>query len=255
VQTILFIDIDSTLVENHYSRRAIGELLGEIAVATGQKIEDLGHELWLENKRRQEEDPNNLLTMDWDDIVARLALKYTVTLSAKVDDLWVKYTHVDDIDVLDNAPEVLKQLKQPHRKLVIATKGLSKYQFPLLEAVNLKDVFDDLLTPDITGYLKTEAGYFNKYTQNGAESRFIQIGDHYYDDVICAKRNGFTSIMRAPIEELKPLDPFERPARLADFASQINTFPDAGTDVRPDAVVVSLEEVPDVVDRIEQNPS
>lgn len=250
-KTILFVDIDSTIVENKFSLKAMGKLLGEIAEATGLAIETLGRELWLENSRRQKETPNDPLTMDWDDIVETIARRYDVTLSGKVIDLWQAMANPDDVDVLDNAPQVMQALKAPHRRLIIATKGLSKYQRVVLETVEMHDLFDDILTPDITGYLKTQPDYFNTYTQSGEQTLFIQIGDHHYDDVICAKRNGFYSVMRVPIAELLPIAPFDRPAHLSRYKDQISTYRETAPMVLPDAVVVSLEEVPGIVAKIE----
>lgn len=251
--TTLFIDLDATLVENKFSFRAVGELLQEIADATGKDIAEIGPLLGQENARRQTDDPDNVLTMDWDDIIETVARQQGVTLSRKLLDGWQKYASADDVDVLDNAPDVLRQLRAPHRQLVLATKGLSKYQIPVLTVTHMRDLLDDMLTPDITGYLKTTPAYFDKYTQNAPDDMlFIQLGDHYYDDVICAKRNGFYSVMRAPIEALRGLDPFERPAHLAQYISQIKTYPEEGSDVLPDAVVVSLQEAPAVIERIER---
>lgn len=252
MQTILFFDIDSTLVENHFSYSIVAEVMKPVFDATARTSEEIGAELFEENTRRQQEDPNNVLTMDWDDIVATVAANHSVTLSASLIDLWCEKATSETVELLDQADEVIKTLKQPHRKLVISTKGLSKYQTPVLQAVGLHGMFDDYLTPDITGYLKTEPEYFNKYRRNGTNTRFIQIGDHYYDDVICGQRNGFTTIMRVPIDELKQYDPFERPAHLIDYREQIPTYPKEGTDVLPDIVVVSLQELPPIIEALEK---
>lgn len=250
--TILFFDLDGTLVENHFSREAIGTLLGEIAAATELPLETLGHRLWLENQRRQQEDPDNVLTMDWGDIVQWLAQQHGVTLSGTVDALWEQRARADAVIVNDNAPQVLRQLKADHRKLVLATKGLRKYQAPVLRVAGLEAHFDDILTPDITGYLKTSPDYFKAYA--AVDALKIQIGDHYVDDLICAQRNGFKTILRAPIAQLAAYTPLERPAHLAAHVDQISTYPDDGSDVLPDAVVLSLEEVPAIVAQWEAQP-
>lgn len=252
MQTILFFDLDGTLVENQYSAKAIRPLLAQIAEAAGIEGRLLGKAMGDENQRRQLHDPDNPLTMDWDDIVANLAAQYGVSLSETVDERWEAFASAADVLIYDDAHSVLKRLK-PGRKLVIATKGLSKYQDSVLRVTELGKWFDDILTPDITDYLKTSPGYFNKYYKEDA--LFIQIGDHYYDDVICTRRNGFYSILRAPILELGAVDPFERVQYLEQYADQISTYPDDGTDVRPHAVVLSLQEVPQVVEQIEAEVS
>lgn len=249
----LFFDIDSTLVENHFSRKALGELLEQIATHSQKNIRDLGHELWLENSRRQKEDPDNPLTMDWDDILETLAQRYGVTLNSKGIDLWQQYAHADAVEVLDNASQVLQTLKQSGYRLIIATKGLKKYQDPVLRVAGLDHYFDDMLTPDLTGYLKTTPAYFDKYLPRPQGHVYIHIGDHYYDDVMTAKRNGFYSVLRAPISELAQYNAFERPQHILQYATKISTFPKDGTDIIPDAVVLSLEELPSVVAELVEN--
>lgn len=250
MQTILFFDIDSTLVENQFSHKVIAQALGEITAACNTPVAELAREMNHENSRRQRLDPDNVLTMDWHDIVLTVARRYQVELQSNVDRLWVEYASADDVEVLDNAHQVLADLRQPGRRLVIATKGLTKYQQPVLAVTGLHQYFDDVLTPDSTGYLKTSPQYFTRYRDS--QARLIQIGDHYYDDVICAKRNGFASIMRLPLPELQSVDPFERPNLLHQYRDRIPTYPDEGTDFLPDAVVVSLQECPAVVRRMEQ---
>lgn len=249
MQTILFFDLDATLVHNKFSRKAIGPLLQEIAAVSDKTPEALGRAIGDENYRRQQDDPNNPLTMDWGDIVAGIAEQYGVTLSDTVDERWQAAAHVDDVVVFDNAPDVLTELAAPHRKIVLSTKGLSKYQLPVLEVTNLKKHFDDILTPDITGYLKTQTGYFAKYAD--VDALKIQIGDHYYDDIMCAREKDYRCILRLPLDDLADLDPFERPSALMNHRDAIKTYPRSGTDVLPDAVVVSLEELPMVVQKLE----
>lgn len=255
MRTVIFVDIDSTLVENRFGPRAIRVLIDEIAAVSQVGADEIGAQVAAENQRRQREIPNHPLTMDWDDILETVAQRHGVRLSRRVIDLWNAEASPQEVDILDDVPAVLKQLKQPHRKLVVATKGLTKYQYPLLDAVNLRGLFDDFLAPDLTGYLKTQPQFFHCYTQNGQDTLFIQVGDHYHDDVICAKQHGFYAVMRAPILELLPLDPFDRPPRLAQYKDRISTYPRGGTDVVPDAVVISWAEVPDVVARLENRPS
>jgi FMN phosphatase YigB (HAD superfamily) len=247
-QTIIFFDLDSTLVVNQFSRKVMHQVLEQIAPVAELSPQSLGREMGDENLRRQQTDPDHPLTMDWGDIVRMLADKYGVTLTDDVDDLWRKYAAADDVEVLDDAPSMLADLRTG-RRLVVATKGLSKYQLPVLDVTGLKPYFDDILTPDVTGYLKTSPQYFDKYRHQDA--RFIQVGDHFYDDVICAKRNGFYSILRLPIEDLDVYTPYERVERLDDYLDAIKTYPDVGTSVRPDAVVTSLQEVPHIVRDLE----
>lgn len=246
---ILFFDLDSTLVENRFSRRVVGTVLATVAAATGRSVQALACEMGAENERRQRTHPDHPLTMDWADIARHVAAQHGVTLRHDLDALWREAANPDEVDVLDNAPTVLAQLKAAGHTLVIATKGLWKYQEPVLRVTGLLDFFDDVLTPDRTGFLKTSAAYFRRYTQDASLPRpFVQIGDHYYDDVICARHHGFISILRAATPELqaalRDVPYAERPQRLLAHRAAIPTYPTTPTDWLPHEVVTSLEEVP-----------
>lgn len=253
---LIFFDIDSTLVENRFSRRVVGEVLAVLEAATGRPVREWAHDMSAENERRQQADPDHPLTMDWRDIVQQMAAQHGVALAHDLDTLWAAYANADEVDVLDNAPQVLAQLKAAGHTLVIATKGLWKYQEPVLRVTGLLPYFDDVLTPDKTGSLKTSPAYFARYTSDERWPRpFVQVGDHYYDDVICARRNGFVSILRAATPQLqaalRDVPPAERPSRLPAHRADIPTYPPTPTDVLPHQVVVSLEEVPALLAELE----
>jgi len=249
-KAILLIDIDSTLVENRFSRMALRTVLQEMVDTTGQTMQALGDEIIAENNYRQANDPDNVLTMDWDDIVNTIAERHDVTLSRPVIELWNEYASADTVDVLDNVHDVLVELQAMDMMLVIATKGLWKYQEPVLQVTGLRDYFEHILTPDITGYLKTSPEYVRDFRAKFPEPPVIHIGDHYKDDVICPLRNGFYSILRAPIDELNQWTPQERTAHIHDYAEQISTYPKDGTDVEPTAVVTSWQEIPETIKQI-----
>lgn len=249
---ILFFDIDSTLVENRFSRRVVHDVLAPVAAATGHSVQALARAMGAENERRQTTAPDHPLTMDWRDIAQHIAAQHGAALTHDLDALWQAYANADDVEVLDNAPQVLAELKAAGHTLVIATKGLWKYQEPVLRVTGLLGYFDDVLTPDRTGYLKTSPAYFSCYVQDPSLPRpFVQIGDHYYDDVICARRNGFISVMRAATpalqSALRDVPLAERPQRLAEHHEAIPTYPRQPTDVLPHEVVVSLEELPALI--------
>jgi len=178
-------------------------------------------------------------------MVQKLALQYGVALSQTVDVLWKTRLRTEHIEVLDNAPQILQQLKVLGYQLVIATKGLSKYQVPVLELSGLLPYFDDILAPDITGYLKTSPGFYQTYPDSIGLR--IQVGDRYLDDVICPQRVGLKTILRAPIADLHHRTAFERRNLLTPYLEQIGGYPAEGSTVLPDAVIVSLSEIPAVL--------
>jgi FMN phosphatase YigB (HAD superfamily) len=253
MQVVCFFDLDGTLMVNPFGTAVWPNITRELAVLTGLSPKALLHAFNAENMRRQHTQPNDLLTMDWDDIVDTVARRHSVQFSVRVIDLVHQYCQSPHIAVLDDADRVLAELKKPHRKLVVATKGLSKYQFPVLKALGLYDLFDDFLTPDRTGYLKSEAGYYSNYTDNASDDTlFIQIGDHHYDDVIRPKALGFYTIMRLAVPGLSSTSPFERPHKMAQYRHYIPTYREDNSDILPHAIITHLSELPTLIDQIEQ---
>lgn len=252
MDTVCFIDLDGTIMVNPFATAVWPVITRELATHTGLSPKVFLREFHAENLRRQHTQPNDPLTMDWDDIVHTIARKHGVKLSVRVIDLVRDNCKAPHIAVLDSALSVLKTLKTEGRRLVVASKGLSKYQMPVLSALGLQPLFDDFLMPDLSGYLKTEFGFYESYVRACNGCLFIHVGDHYYDDVICPKRWGFKSILRLPLRELDLWTAFERPQQLNHFRHHIETYPTEPTSVLPDAVITHLNELPNVVSALEQ---
>jgi len=137
VQTVIFFDLDATLVENRFSQRVMADVLSEIATQADVEARTLRRALIAENYRRQSENPDDVLTMDWDDIARTVAAQHGVQLSQSIDELWQRYADGEQVEVLDDAHAMLRRLQADHRRLVIATKGLSKYQRPVMAVTGL----------------------------------------------------------------------------------------------------------------------
>ncbi|MCC7207649.1 MAG: HAD family hydrolase [Anaerolineae bacterium] len=261
-RTVLFFDMDGTLVANQYGRYVFPEVLAPLAAAAGTTSDALMERITAENWRRQNaaERPDAAWVMDWDDILRGLAealgLDGTPLAADALTVCGARYATPPYCATLDDAASVLRRLREPgHRRLVVSTMGLSKYQFPVLRGLGLYDLFDDFLMPDVTGALKTERGFFAAYLDgpDAAEQRLISVGDNYLHDVAVPKRLGFGSVLRLPVPELAALDPFERPPHIHAHGARIQYYPadPAQADVLPDAVVVSLAELPAVIARME----
>jgi FMN phosphatase YigB (HAD superfamily) len=180
--------------------------------------------------------------MDGDDIFDTVAARLGVKLDAKAVELAHSHTRPPDTAVLDGADQVLRQLISSRRAIVAATKGLRKYQLPVLDALGMTPLFTDILTPDVNGALKHKLAFYSNWPQ-AAKVR-ISVGDHYVDDVIPPKRFGFKVVWKVVSldDGLKQLDPFDRPASFRYAENQT---------VQPDAIIFSLSELPRVVERLE----
>ncbi|MGE5603035.1 MAG: hypothetical protein ACM30E_08290, partial [Nitrososphaerales archaeon] len=137
----------------------------------------------------------------------------------------------------------LAQLARPERAIVIATRGLRKYQLPVLDGLGLTPLCTDVLTPDTYGAAKGQPAFYGPWPQVTRVQ--ISLGDLYEDDVLAPKRLGFRAIWKHNAGDTKLLQaaPLARPGLFAYTAAQ---------PIRPDAIVFSLDEVPEVVTALER---
>lgn len=243
-QTAIFFDLDGTLIFNTFERAVWPTLLGELATKTGQPAIALLDLIEAENDARQRDSSTAAVhIMDWDDITQTIAGRLGVTLEANCEAL-MRANAAAVGEVLDGGEAILRELDAPHRALVVATKGLLKYQQPVLDALGLTHFFTDILTPDIHGALKRSRAFFGDWPR--AARLCIMVGDRYADDVEMQGSFGFKTIWKRPdlSAALQKKDPFTR-ALLHEY--------DAGQSVTPDAIITSLAELPAVVRRLEQS--
>ncbi|HEX5324095.1 MAG TPA: HAD family hydrolase, partial [Capsulimonadaceae bacterium] len=151
---------------------------------------------------------------------------------------------------------VLLSLKDAgHRRLVVSSMGLSRYQLPILKALDIYDLFDEFLMPDLTGHLKWHPEHYASCTQTATDPHvFIAIGDMYRDDILPAKSFGFCAILKARIPALAGQGALERPRQLHAFREELPGAPGSITHL-PDAVISDLSELLNVIPALEARHS
>jgi putative hydrolase of the HAD superfamily len=253
---VVFVDLDGTIMRGPFESAVFPAVLGELARKTSLDVSELRRLASLENLERQRDSKEFAArAMDWDDILSTVAERLGVTLETRALEIARSHAGPPDSAILDHADQVLKQLASLQRAIVVATKGLRKYQLPVLDALGLTPLFTEILTPDVNNALKNDLAFYGRWP---ASTRLqISVGDHYEDDVVAPKRFGFKVVWKigTPDEEtmeqlarvrsseqLHKLDPFERPTSFEYAEHQT---------VRPDAIIFSLRELPEVVERLE----
>jgi FMN phosphatase YigB (HAD superfamily) len=243
-ESVIFIDLDGTIIRGPFEPAVFPVVFAELAQKSGLAHHEIRRLVIQENLDRQQ-DPNvsAAQAMDWDDIFDTVATRLGVRLQASAVQIANAHAGPPYSAVLDNADQVLKQLANPHRALVVATKGLRKYQLPVLGALGLAPLFTDILTPDVNRALKNRLAFYGDWPR--AARLKISVGDHFEDDVVPPCQFEFKTVWKcnASDDALNHLDPFERPASF-DYAE--------GQTVRPDAIIVSLSELPYVVEELEK---
>jgi putative hydrolase of the HAD superfamily len=246
-QSVVFLDLDATIIRGPFESAVFPIVFAELAQKSGLDVQEVRRRTIQEYLDRQR-DPNIPATraVDWDDILNTVAEGLRVKLEAKAVDIVNSHAGPPYAAVLDGADQVLRQLASPRRAIVVATRGLRKYQLPVLDALGLMPLFTDILTPDVNNALKNNIAFYGRWPEMTRLQ--ISVGDHYEDDVVSPRRFGFKTIWKLNDSNtgLGQLDPFARPAEFS-YARDAS--------VRPDAIIFSLHELPAVVNRMEEQAS
>jgi putative hydrolase of the HAD superfamily len=248
--TVLFFDLDATLMVNPFGKVIFPKVSQQLSELTGRSFDDIMVEiLEVHDERMANPLEDRPRTMDWEDIFAFIAGRYGTTFDMSAEALVIEHAAPPHTTLLDDATTVLAELKAGGgRRLVVSSMGLSKYQFPVLKALGLYELFDDFLMPDLTGFLKTDADFYRSYAAE-ADLR-LHVGDRYDHDCYYPMQFGSRSIMRLPLPELAAIDPFERPRLLPELRDKISGTLET-MDCLPAAVIVTLAELPAVVEKLE----
>lgn len=243
-QSVVFIDLDHTLLEGPFESSVFPLVVGELAQKSGQDYNALLNMVRQENRQRQNSPAFSAVqAMDWDDIFTQAARRLGVRLQTNAREIVLSHSGRPYTGLHDGALETLDALSRgkPERALVLATKGLLKYQLPLLEALQIRLFFDDILTPDSTQALKNTIGFYSHWPETTRLQ--IMVGDNYADDIQPARAFGFKTVwLRLP----------DVPVSAGYLDRPYETSPDPNAAViRPDAVISSLHDLPEVIYRLE----
>ena len=242
-QSVVFVDLDATIIRGPFESAVFPVVFAELAQKSGLDVKEVRRRTIQEYLDRQQ-DSNVPATraVDWDDILNTVAERLRVKLEAKAVDIANSHAGPPYAALLDGADQVLKQLASPGRAIVVATKGLRKYQLPMLDALGLTPLFTDILTPDVNNALKNDIAFYGRWPEMTRLQ--ISVGDQYEDDVVAPTRFGFKTIWKVNTldNELQELEPFVRPHEFHYTDDQT---------VRPDAIILSLHELPQVVAQME----
>lgn len=241
-QSAVFFDLDHTLISGPFGVGVWPNVLRELVTRTGLDRDEIYRLLLAENEARQlDTSVPAVVAMDWDDVAATVARRLGVTdFEANVCALAA--AHAAQSAVLDGGRAMLAALAAPHRALVVATKGLAKYQQPVLDALDLTPLFAAILTPDNHGALKQQPAFWGDWPQRVRLG--VMVGDRHDDDVAGPAAVGFKTIWKVAAlpDRLQAKDPFTR-ALLYPYTPE-QTIP-------ADAIITALAEVPGVVRRLE----
>jgi FMN phosphatase YigB (HAD superfamily) len=211
-RSVLFFDLDGTLMVNPFGGAVWPQVLADLEGESGKPRAELYALIEAEYDARQADplsDP--IRAMDWDDITRTVALRLGADLHHDLVAL-VQQHAASHSAILDDGLDILQALQSPERALLVATKGLARYQQPVLDALGLTPHFTAILTPDVHHGLKRDRAFFGEWPGQGQTA--IMIGDRYDDDVLYPTGHGLRSIWKPSPDQVPPplhsLDPFGR---------------------------------------------
>lgn len=243
LKSVIFFDLDGTLIKGPFEKYVFPKLFCEISSASGLDVHEIRSMIVRENFHRQRAETKcPPRAMDWDEIIAEITKKLNIIIESTVSELVNMYCKPPYSSLITGARQVLSDLNSPNRAIIAATKGLAKYQIPILEALEIHDYFTDILTPETNNSLKSDRRFYGFWGE--LDHLKISIGDHFEDDVVAPKAFGFRSVWlkSSEIPSLVELDPELRVNRFMDNE-------DGAT--RPDALAFDLREIPKIVRRLE----
>src|SRR5215813_10974436 len=84
--SVIFFDLDGTLMINPFEAAVWPVVMGEIAAKSGASLETVRHMIVEENERRQNDDAVlPVLSMDWDNIADTVARRLGVSLESRTE--------------------------------------------------------------------------------------------------------------------------------------------------------------------------
>lgn len=220
----ILIDLDGTLIPLSAWRPIFIELCEKIAEETGVRPE----EVWRRARQKNLEllRALNWKAFDWQEIFTEVAREFG--LSQAPDVVVSLQRHLHTFALNEGAAEALVKLKEMGHRVEIATNGHARYQLPVIRRLGLDRLVDGVRTSDMYQCPKTCPEYF--------KNADVIIGDNPVFDVYFPKKHGLITVFYGDWKK----ESIEHSQRMSIDL----------TTTEPDAVVNTLRDIPDVVERL-----
>ena len=280
VGVLVSFDLDGVILRNPFRDGIFPEVCSALAPAFGGDAFAAFQAILEEHRRRLrlKDDPSRpydpVAPYDWDDIFRHVAA--AAGLAGPAEEVcamvgryvrrggYIAYTH-------PTVPATLRWLRQQGHRVVAVTNGLWRYQQPVLQALDLEELFEAVSAPDRTGTAKPAPEAFQAACGDAGAPDAVHVGDDLLYDVGAARRAGLLAVWvmsteLARDEQLRRAPPWERPALLFEreaFHAELQRVLGrrARSDrellpfVRPDAAVLHVGEVPQLLQRWLASPT
>ncbi|WP_141603988.1 HAD family hydrolase [Terrilactibacillus laevilacticus] len=203
-------DLDGTLMQNPFSKWVFPEIESIFSAEyTGKK--SIVDELISAHKNKLNRG-QYLEAYDWDNILKNFLERNSLPCSnINIEALVKKHSVKPKIYLLeDNILNYLQRLRDKGFSLAVVTNGYYKFQYPVLQALNLSNLFDEIITPESIGFAKPNINMLSKFLKQ--EKIVAHVGDRIDHDVYLANQLGIYSVFinRSMSVELRKISPFNR---------------------------------------------
>ncbi|MFD2131685.1 HAD family hydrolase [Pseudogracilibacillus auburnensis] len=248
-------DLDETLMQNPFMGWVFPEIVETIQCHLEDKDLDIMALIVDEHLKRMSK--NRILeAYDWDHIVEELLERLQLTLTIDIEKIVTNHCEIPKIHLLEETIlSSLQRIKEKGYALAVATNGYYKYQYPVLEKLQLVELFDQIITSDSAGYAKPDIQMLNSVKKEG--ELVAHVGDRIDHDILLANNLNITSIfinknLPSTILEL-PVYKRKDSAEFIHFCKEKwkkeNKFSQVAfhQDCIPDLVVHSISELSDYI--------
>lgn len=187
----LSFDLDGTLMQNPFVSAVFPEIYDLI---NQQLVEPIDVTSLLVKKHLKRRNAGKFFeAYDWDNVVAELIDDLNLSLKINVTEIVKKHCVTPHILLLeDSIVESLISLKEKGYSLAAVTNGFLKYQYPVMEALNIKQLFEKVITPETCKTAKPDLLMLQTLDEEGEV--IAHIGDRIDHDIVLANRFGTPSI-------------------------------------------------------------
>lgn len=139
---------------------------------------------------------------DWDALFTEVCSDLGIA-DVRVSDLYADACRTEGaVRIMPGARECLEEVRRHGVRVVALTNGFRRYQWPVLQALGVAECFDEVITPEASGFVKPNPRAFQ-----AVEGLLAHVGDLVLADVFGANEAGVRSIwlddeMPAPLRDL-----------------------------------------------------
>jgi len=200
-------DLDGTLMQNPFGAWVFPEIAEAVCRKLGRP-HDIVSEMVAEHETRMKEG-RCVEAYDWDDILRQRLRELELHLPLEIEPMVRKHAVPPKVRLLESGiVDSLTEMKARGFSLAVVTNGYYKFQAPVMEALGLLSLFDEVVTPERAGTGKPDPAIL----QGLGGQTIAHVGDRLDHDVQLANRSRAAAILihRTLPAELKSLSPFSR---------------------------------------------